>query len=555
METCSGHQKPRHHGIQINKYNTSSINNKAKYGTNLYDSYPRDSERKRLPNNKIPLPNIKYNNHIDKPKKLIPYQDLYNKGKKEIKTNFGEIKPRKPTTNPTNGHNNINIKKKNIQRNPSNAVNYRNELNKNDDFNQKKNTEKNQNNISTIRVGNNYMQPTLRPESSNEEHKIKIPNRNVSEINKPNIKNNFLQKLNKVEKYINGAIGLSNIGNTCFFNSAIQNLKNIYPFTLYLLKNYHKFDINGFTYKFCELIANLVNQDIYQWFEPKDFFYKLNEMAPIFRFGKQNDSNFCILYILTLLEKEARTYIGEKQFEKKIISNNSFSIEEKNQFSIFMNKMYEKRNSYIMDIFFGFQEDIYKCNNCSYVTFNYQGFSVLNIPIMKRNNTPINNLIDGIEYFQEMQQHYNENGFSCQKCHGYNISTQSRIIFYPKTFIINFKRVGENNFYYHDVKIPPTFKVKNLIDGEIYEYALTGFIKHYGGENSGHNIAICKNFFDSNWYEYDDSRVSNIFNTFNIRNNKIDTSGGFLFVYVRNNIYMNENEINSIKELSKKLRK
>ena len=278
-------------------------------------------------------------------------------------------------------------------------------------------------------------------------------------------------------------------------------------------------------------------------------------MAPIFRFGQQNDSNFCILYILTLLEREARIYIGEKQFEKKIISNNSFSIEEKNQFSIFMDKMHEKRNSYIIDIFFGFQEDIYKCNNCSYATFNYQGFNVLNIPIMKRNNTPIKNLKDGIDYFQEMQQHYNEKGFSCQKCHGYNISTQSRIIFYPKTFIINFKRIGEYSFYFHNVKIPSTIKVQNLIDGEIFEYTITGFIKHYGGENSGHNIAICKNFFDSNWYEYNDSRVSNIFNTFNIRNNKIDTSGGFLFVYVRNNICINENEINSIKEISKKLRK
>ena len=45
MGYCFEHQKPRHPEIQINKFNTSSINNKAKHGTNLYESYQRDCER------------------------------------------------------------------------------------------------------------------------------------------------------------------------------------------------------------------------------------------------------------------------------------------------------------------------------------------------------------------------------------------------------------------------------------------------------------------------------------------------------------------------------
>ena len=288
---------------------------------------------------------------------------------------------------------------------------------------------------------------------------------------------------------------------------------------------------------------------------PKDFLLILSRKAPIFTFGKQNDSNFCILYILTLLEKETRIHIGEKPFEKIKISSNNFSEKEKDAFYSFMDKFYAKRNSCIIDIFYGFQEEIYECNDCSYATYNYQGFSVLNIPIMKRNNYPIFSLKEGIKYFQEKQNHTNENGFICEKCKKCNISTKESIIYYPKTFIINFNRKGEKNFYNHNVKIPLEFSTNNLVDGKIYEYTLIGFIKHYRVGNSGHNIAICKNFFDSIWYEYDDDRVTYIYNTSNIKGDEIDTSGGFLFIYIKKSLFLNNADKDLIKNLSKGLRK
>ena len=35
-----------------------------------------------------------------------------------------------------------------------------------------------------------------------------------------------------------------------------------------------------------------------------------------------------------------------------------------------------------------------------------------------------------------------------------------------------------------------------------------GFIKHFGDEKSGHNLAYCKNMFDDKWYEYNDSKCN-----------------------------------------------
>ena len=60
-----------------------------------------------------------------------------------------------------------------------------------------------------------------------------------------------------------------------------------------------------------------------------------------------------------------------------------------------------------------------------------------------------------------------------------------------------------------------------------------------GGGDSGHNIAICKNFFDSKWYEYDDSRLTYINNSTNIIGNEIDTNGSFLFFFSKKNSFIN----------------
>ena len=119
-------------------------------------------------------------------------------------------------------------------------------------------------------------------------------------------------------------------------------------------------------------------------------------------------------------------------------------------------------------------------------------------------------------------------------CKERDIMTQTKIISFPKILIINFKRIGEKYFYNHNVEIPPELEIDK------YKYEIIGFIKHIGGAKSGHNIAICKNFFDNNWYEYDDSQVKRIDNFIYIKKNKIpDTKNGFLFFYKKIGIFGN----------------
>ena len=353
-------------------------------------------------------------------------------------------------------------------------------------------------------------------------------------------------------RFSNGAIGLVNMGNTCYLNSGLQNLKNVFPLTNYLLSTYSDYDRNGFTFKYCELISNLINQNTNHYFEPREFFTKLSELIPTFHLGQQNDSNFFIIYILSLLERETKRY-NETKFMENIQINLLLNEEqEKNKLKEFLLKFKQKRNSPIISIFYGFQEDIYFCRKCKYNKINFQGFSVLNLSIMANNN-PIYTLENAIKYYQNEQIYRYVNYFSCPICRGNDMSTKSVIIFLPPILIINLKRIGEKKIYNHNLEIPMNLKfVLKSID---YEYELIGFIKHIGEANSGHNIAICKNFFDNIWYVYDDNKVFFIGNSIYGNNNKIDTSDGFLFFYKKRDYIINNEEKMIIINKSKELRK
>ena len=84
--------------------------------------------------------------------------------------------------------------------------------------------------VEELKILKSYIQIKIHKK----ENKIISNNKFRSVISRAII-NRTLPSNVKPPKYRNGNIGLLNIGNTCYLNSALQNLKNIFPLTLYLL--------------------------------------------------------------------------------------------------------------------------------------------------------------------------------------------------------------------------------------------------------------------------------------------------------------------------------
>ena len=101
------------------------------------------------------------------------------------------------------------------------------------------------------------------------------------------------QKEKKTKKFFGkkyAIVGLSNPGNNCYMNSALQILKNIPQFTYNIIKI--KDNLDGFLIELKNLFVNLCSPDI-STFSPKDFkkYLGLEKLGKKFSGNEQNDSS------------------------------------------------------------------------------------------------------------------------------------------------------------------------------------------------------------------------------------------------------------------------
>jgi ubiquitin carboxyl-terminal hydrolase 4/11/15 len=98
----------------------------------------------------------------------------------------------------------------------------------------------------------------------------------------------------------------------------------------------------------------------------------------------------------------------------------------------------------------------------------------------------------------------------------------------PKILILHLKRFRTSkissigSYYYtsgshkidNNIEFPlRPLKLKGFIhskEQELSDYELFAISNHYGGMHGGHYTAMCKNFNNSKWYEFNDARVDEI---------------------------------------------
>lgn len=322
------------------------------------------------------------------------------------------------------------------------------------------------------------------------------------------IKFNFENKLtnNNENEYINnyGRIGIVNNGFNCYMSSVIQILKNIKKFSPNIL-NYNEDDI----------ITNTLRKLLNNLYYSKEKYTSINEFKKDFglvynKFSeeKQNDSTIFLMYLLQHLNKVFKR-------PKNLISNiylfknvHILNLSEENELEKFLNKYEAKNNSYIHDLFFGYQMNKIICSKCENTKSSFQSFIILDLPLINE-NIKVRSLEQSLNSYLFTKDKQNVNGFECPNCGEKYLSFITYIIKLPKILVINLKRVGEDTVYYHEISIPYILKTKLIekLSPHDSQYELIGFIKHFGNEKGGHNISFAKNIFDNKWYSFNDTIV------------------------------------------------
>ena len=332
---------------------------------------------------------------------------------------------------------------------------------------------------------------------------------NMKNFNKEKIAKNIIDnraKFNYENKYNDndyGKVGIINHGFNCYMSSVIQILKNIEKFVFNIL-NYDKGDI--ITNSLRKVLINLYYSNLSS-ISIKEFNKDFGSVYNKFDEFKQNDSTTFLIYLIQHLNKvfkRANEHISSIYIFKDL----ALSLSEEKELEKFLDKYEIDNNSYINELFFGYQMNKLTCLNCEHSHCSYQSFIMLDLPLINE-NIEITCLEDALNSYLITKDKHKTKGFECSNCGKSYLSHLTSIIKLPKLLIINLKRVGENTLYYYDIKIPEILKTRLIEKLSTFnkQYALIGFIKRFGNEKNGHNIAFSKNIFDNEWYCFNDINV------------------------------------------------
>ncbi|XP_069592061.1 ubiquitin carboxyl-terminal hydrolase 4 [Ranitomeya imitator] len=189
-----------------------------------------------------------------------------------------------------------------------------------------------------------------------------------------------------------GLCGLSNLGNTCFMNSALQCLSNTRPLTEYFLTDDYKDEINrdnplGMKGEIATAYAELIRQiwsGEHSYVAPRMFKTQVGRFAPQFSGYQQQDSQELLAFLLDGLHEDLNRVKKKPYLELKDANGRPDSVVATEAWDNHL----RRNNSIIVDIFHGLFKSTLVCPECSKVSVTFDPFCYLTLPLpMKKDRT------------------------------------------------------------------------------------------------------------------------------------------------------------------------
>ncbi|KKK15587.1 ubiquitin carboxyl-terminal hydrolase, partial [Aspergillus ochraceoroseus] len=194
-----------------------------------------------------------------------------------------------------------------------------------------------------------------------------------------------------------GNTGLSNLGNTCYMNSALQCVRSVEELTYYFLNDVYKQDLNpsnplahnGDVAKaYANLLRMMFDENGQSSFAPRQLKQTIGRYGPAFSGYGQQDSQEFLLFLLDGLQEDLNR-IQKKPYIEKPDSTDEM-VHDKEALRGFADKcwdIYKARNdSVITDLFAGMYKSTLVCPACDKVSIIFDPFNNLTLQL------PIENL-------------------------------------------------------------------------------------------------------------------------------------------------------------------
>ena len=315
-----------------------------------------------------------------------------------------------------------------------------------------------------------------------------------------------------------GVVGLRNLGNTCYMNSALQCLSMTIPLADYFLNEGHKHELHvhnplGSKGKLVQAFAKLVRT---VWIEapasriirPTSFKNELEGFAPQFQGNCQHDAQEFLSILLDGIHEDLNRVKKKPYIEYKDCDGSNDAKDAADAWRSYL----QRDKSVVVDIFQGQLRNCLKCLHCGHQNIRFEAVMYLSLPIDKT----CKSLDDCLRLFLKEERLTGENQWYCSKCQTHRDATKKIDLWIlPPILIVHFKRFRTNDFGLVASKnnAAISFPIQDWMVGSFIKnkdshaprYDLYAVANHVGQMGQGHYWAAAKHRMDDQWYEFNDS--------------------------------------------------